>query len=455
MTENEWEEDKEKRATDANEKIKARLDAQAAVLKEYKKEKQRAAYNLKKKQSMGAKLTSGYVGADFNALTTAAGIAAIKRIFRELKPIGSTPSFELEAESTKQRSGDEDYMDVDVIDIDDDDDDDDIPAPQKIQHDLDKKENSIIQQVLKYFSETLTSEQLEPLSITVEDFMIALPSVQPSSKREEFATIPDVTWADVGALEQLQMAIVHPIRRPELYAQVGITAPAGVLLWGPPGCGKTLLAKAVANEMRGPELLNKFVGESERAVRQVFLRARASVPCVIFFDELDALVPKRDDSLSESSARVVNTLLTELDGLNDRNGIYVIAATNRPDIIDPAMLRPGRLDKPLFLSENNTPVDVSVDLDAIAADLRCRNFSGADLAALVREAAVGALPTAVFAMKDEHGNIGEGTGEVLTQKVVVTGDDFETAFKNVKPSVSDKDRAKYERLGREYGWREE
>ncbi|KAK9430425.1 P-loop containing nucleoside triphosphate hydrolase protein [Lipomyces doorenjongii] len=439
-----------------------------------------------------AKLTSGYVGADLNALTTAAGIAAIKRIFRELKPINPPPSPELEAgtadgiaveerteESVKQRSGDEDYMDVDVIDIDDD--DDDIPAPQKIQHDLDKKENSIIQQFLKDFPETLTSEQLEPLSITVEDFMTALPSVQPSSKREGFATIPDVTWADVGALErvriELQMAIVHPIRRPELYAQVGITAPAGVLLWGPPGCGKTLLAKAVANEsranfisVRGPELLNKFVGESERAVRQVFLRARASVPCVIFFDELDALVPKRDDSLSESSARVVNTLLTELDGLNDRNGIYVIAATNRPDIIDPAMLRPGRLDKPLFVElptaeeraailrtvvGNNTPVDVSVNLDAIAADLRCRNFSGADLAALVREAAVAALRTAVFALKDEHGNIGEGTGEVLTPKVVVTGDDFETAFKNVKPSVSDKDRAKYERLGREYGWRKE
>ncbi|KAJ8101901.1 P-loop containing nucleoside triphosphate hydrolase protein [Lipomyces tetrasporus] len=442
-----------------------------------------------------ARMTSGYVGADLNALTTAAGIAAIKRIFRQLKPLNPQLSLEFESgstdgikpkdeliadESTKQASGDEDYMDVDVIDIVDD--DDGIPAPQKMQHNLDKKENSIIQQFMKDFPDTLTPEQLQPLSITVDDFLTALPSVQPSSKREGFATIPDVTWADVGALErvriELQMAIVQPIRRPELYAQVGITAPAGVLLWGPPGCGKTLLAKAVANEsranfisVRGPELLNKFVGESERAVRQVFLRARASVPCVIFFDELDALVPKRDDSLSESSARVVNTLLTELDGLSDRNGIYVIAATNRPDIIDPAMLRPGRLDKPLFVElptaeeraailrtvvGSNTPLDETVNLNDISADSRCRNFSGADLAALVREAAVGALRTAVFALKDDHGDIGESTAAVAaTPKVVVKAENFENAFKNVKPSVSDKDRAKYERLGREYGWSKE
>ena len=152
------------------------------------------------------------------------------------------------------------------------------------------------------------------------------------------------------------MAIVQPIRRPELFHALGVDASCGVLLWGPPGCGKTLLAKAVANESRanfisikGPELLNKYVGESEKAVRQVFARARASSPCVIFFDELDALVPRREESLSESSARVVNTLLTELDGLEPRVQTYVIAATNRPDMIDPAMCRPGRLDKLLYV----------------------------------------------------------------------------------------------------------
>ena len=218
---------------------------------------------------------------------------------------------------------------------------------------------SIIQKFIQNFPEPLNDEQLAQLSIKYEDFLKALPTIQPTAKREGFATVPDVTWANVGALGkvrvELNMAIVQPIKRPELYEKVGINAPAGVLLWGPPGCGKTLLAKAVANESRanfisikGPELLNKYVGESERAIRQVFTRARASVPCVIFFDELDALVPRRDTSLSESSSRVVNTLLTELDGLNDRRGIFVVAATNRPDMIDPAMLRPGRLDKTII-----------------------------------------------------------------------------------------------------------
>ncbi|CAG8766758.1 9864_t:CDS:2, partial [Acaulospora colombiana] len=218
--------------------------------------------------------------------------------------------------------------------------------------------SSSIAQFLVAHPSPLTPAQLEPLHITFDDFLSALPTVQPSSKREGFATIPDVTWSDVGALhairDELHMSIVQPILHPELFKSVGIDAPSGVLLWGPPGCGKTLLAKAVANESRanfisvkGPELLNKemcvltrpfkYVGESERALRQVFSRARASSPCIIFFDELDALVPRRDDSLSESSARVVNTLLTELDGLDSRRGVHVIAATNRPDMIDPAM----------------------------------------------------------------------------------------------------------------------
>jgi ribosome biogenesis ATPase len=177
----------------------------------------------------------------------------------------------------------------------------------------------------------LTEHQLSPINLIPTDFYAALKTVQPSAQREGFATVPDVTWADIGALhairDELHMAIVQPIRRPEIFKAVGIEAPSGVLLWGPPGCGKTLLAKAVANESRanfisvkGPELLNKvgwcvvngkndhqgevdkgrflqYVGESERAVRQVFARARASSPCVIFFDELDALVPRRDDNM--------------------------------------------------------------------------------------------------------------------------------------------------------------
>ncbi|KAK3488364.1 P-loop containing nucleoside triphosphate hydrolase protein [Neurospora crassa] len=196
--------------------------------------------------------------------------------------------------------------------------------------------------------------------ITMAQFRLAVSRVQPASKREGFSTIPDTTWAHVGALDEvrkkLEMSIIGPIKRPELFTKVGIKPAAGILLWGPPGCGKTLVAKAVANEskanfisIKGPELLNKYVGESERAVRQLFARAKSSAPCILFFDEMDALVPKRDDSLSDASARVVNTLLTELDGVGDRSGIYVIGATNRPDIIDEAIRRPGRLGTSIYV----------------------------------------------------------------------------------------------------------
>ncbi|MBN3297067.1 NVL protein, partial [Amia calva] len=205
-----------------------------------------------------------------------------------------------------------------------------------------------------------SEEQLQQLTISMEDFRSSLSSVQPSAKREGFATVPDVTWDDIGALQdirkKLSMAILAPVRYPEQFRALGLSAPAGVLLAGPPGCGKTLLAKAVANEsglnfisVKGPELLNMYVGESERAVRQVFQRGRNSAPCVIFFDEIDALCPRRSEHESGASARVVNQLLTEMDGLEARRQVFIMAATNRPDIIDPAVLRPGRLDKTLYV----------------------------------------------------------------------------------------------------------
>ena len=207
---------------------------------------------------------------------------------------------------------------------------------------------------------TVTEEELAALQITMADFESALPNVQPSAKREGFATIPNVSFKDIGALHgvrsELHLAIVEPIRKPERFAAFGLSPCAGVLLYGPPGCGKTLLAKAIAHEskanfisIKGPELLNKYVGESERAVRQVFSRARASAPCIIFFDELDALCPRRSGEATTSSERVVNQLLTEMDGLEPRLSVFIIAATNRPDLIDPAMLRPGRLDKLLYV----------------------------------------------------------------------------------------------------------
>lgn len=268
-----------------------------------------------------AKATPGYVGADLSALTGAAGIIAVKRIFKQLSE-GTLvlPEPALEA---VQASGDGDVAMTDAVPSTSEPSttqEDSAPPPASDLAVQVPNSLSSFSGLASYLSPTsighfliahpdpLTEAQLAPLCITSEDFDAALKEVQPSSKREGFATVPGVTWADIGALhsirEELHMSIVEPIKRPELFNAVGIEAPCGVLMWGPPGCGKTLLAKAVANESRanfmsvkGPELLNKYVGESERAVRQVFSRARASSPCVIFFDELDALVPRRDDSL--------------------------------------------------------------------------------------------------------------------------------------------------------------
>ena len=362
-----------------------------------------------------AKRTPGFVGADLNDLVSTAGTAAIKRYMEMLK---ANTADEMEIEEPPSNI-----------------------SPKILE----------LRKLIKHARETPLDAESQTISVSNADFFTALPKIQPSSKREGFATIPDTTWADIGALggvrEELVTAIVEPIRQPEVYARVGISAPTGVLLWGPPGCGKTLLAKAVANESRanfisvkGPELLNKYVGESERAVRQVFVRARSSIPCVIFFDELDALVPRRDDTLSEASARVVNTLLTELDGLgSSRQGIYVIAATNRPDIIDPAMMRPGRLETLLFVNLPNE--DERVDIlrtlvrnlsiefdDALQALARsCEGFSGADLGSLLRRAGYSAI----------------------RRRDTIKLEDFFAAKKEIRPSVVDL--KKYERLRRDWG----
>ncbi|KAJ9477455.1 Ribosome biogenesis ATPase RIX7 [Pseudozyma hubeiensis] len=483
-----------------------------------------------------AKSTPGYVGADLTALTSAAGIIAVKRIFQQLSESESLPS-SLSAERISQAIGlnaNDNQQDASVAgDVDMDDSDlptasdgqdasasaqtapvangavVDTPAeteglsadaatqasaagdgaktpvatsvtssnvrPSATFFDAlpEHIRDSSIASFLKNHPSPLTDAQLAPLAITNADFLVALPSVQPSSKREGFATVPDVSWADVGALhstrDELSMAIVEPIKRPELFRSVGVSASSGVLLWGPPGCGKTLLAKAVANESRanfisvkGPELLNKYVGESEKAVRQVFARARTSSPCVIFFDELDALVPRRDDSLSESSSRVVNTLLTELDGLESRVQTYVIAATNRPDMIDPAMCRPGRLDKLLYVDlpkpderleilktiTSKTPLSDEVDLQTIAYDEKLTGFSGADLAALVREAAVLALRETILFRNSQPAStvtqVRKGKkGEEEGVQVIVMHSHFVAALSKIQPSVSAQQRRKY------------
>ncbi|KAF9086158.1 hypothetical protein BGX23_009103 [Mortierella sp. AD031] len=463
-----------------------------------------------------AKLTPGYVGADLNALTAAAGVAALKRIFqeignvdkiKEIEAMGSVTD-ELEMMDMDQQMTEADKsMQVDSTTTTTT----TVTTTEAIMETTIEKSSTTSTAVIKhdyinYTNHTnhkpvhsisaflqshptpLTPEQLEPLVITNEDFLIALTKVQPSAKREGFATVPDVSWDKIGALtyvrDELRMAVVEPIKYPALFASVGIQTPAGVLLWGPPGCGKTLLAKAVASESRtnfisvkGPELLNKYVGESERGIRQVFARARASAPCVIFFDELDALCAKRDDSQSEASARVVNTLLTELDGMENRAAVYVIAATNRPDMIDAAMLRPGRLDKLLYVQlptmeerldilqtlSKKTPLGPDVKLEMVASDERCDNFSGADLASLVREAGMSALRTTLKTLNDMgkageklDDNRGQGqaafigvdgpTSDLLSTPILVTWDDFDMAFTKVSPSVSPQDKMKYDKL---------
>ncbi|KAL2073343.1 hypothetical protein VTL71DRAFT_10667 [Oculimacula yallundae] len=371
-----------------------------------------------------AKLTPGFVGADLNDVVSEAGTDAMQRMI---------------AVATKQTVT---AMDIDTTSIDDEDD----------------------FAVLELDSIVANGEgdSDDEFSITYDDFLTAIPRVQPSAKREGFATIPDTTWAHVGALhevrEQLEAAIVDPIQDPELFAEYGLTLPSGVLLWGPPGCGKTLLAKAVANEskanfisIKGPELLNKYVGESERAVRQVFERARSSVPCILFFDELDALVPKREDSLSEASSRVVNTLLTELDGLGSRAGIYVIAATNRPDMIDQAMLRPGRLGLSVFVdlptkadrveilkalyvkALPGSPEEELAALKEVAEDDRCTDFSGADLWSLQQEVGRAAIQRRKRERKEGVETVG----------LRIRKGDWDVALGKVQPSVKKEDVAKY------------
>ncbi|HLC61568.1 MAG TPA: CDC48 family AAA ATPase [Candidatus Nanoarchaeia archaeon] len=205
--------------------------------------------------------------------------------------------------------------------------------------------------------EPLPKELLERLVLTQVDFKEALKVVRPSALREVLVEIPNVKWADIGGLENIKQELIEavewPLKHPEAFKRLGVRPPRGILLYGAPGSGKTLLAKAVANEseanfisVKGPEMLSKWVGESEKAVREVFKKARQVSPCIIFFDELDSLAPKRGASSdSHVSERVVNQLLTEIDGLEDLHDVVVIAATNRPDIVDTALLRPGRFDR--------------------------------------------------------------------------------------------------------------
>jgi transitional endoplasmic reticulum ATPase len=267
--------------------------------------------------------------------------------------------------------------------------------------------------------------------------------------------IPRVTYDDIGDLDEAKQKIREmvelPLRHPELFKRLGIDPPKGILLYGPPGTGKTLLAKAVANEseanfigVKGPEVLSKWVGESEKAIREIFRKARQAAPCIIFFDEIDSIVPRRGGRFDSGvTDRIVNQLLTEMDGLERLEGVVVIAATNRPDIIDPALLRPGRFDRLIYvpppderarleiLKVHTRKMPLAEDVDLAEIARKTEGYTGADLAAVCKEAALAALRKA-----------GKPVG--------VSKRHFEQALQVVKPSVTKEDAERYRRISEEF-----
>jgi transitional endoplasmic reticulum ATPase len=264
--------------------------------------------------------------------------------------------------------------------------------------------------------ERIPLEVLEQLEVTMQDFLEAYKEVTPSALREVYVEIPNVEWSDIGGLEQvkqeLREAVEWPIKHPEAFKRMGIKPPKGILLYGPPGCGKTLLAKAVATEseanfitIKGPEIFSKWVGESEKAIREIFRKARQAAPCIVYFDEIDAIAPIRGLGFGDSvvTERVITQLLTEMDGIQSLENVVVLASTNRPDMLDPALLRPGRFDRLIYVPPpdyearleifkvhtRNMPLAEDVDLQQLAR--MTEGYSGSDIEAVCREAGMLAL----------------------------------------------------------------
>ena len=345
-----------------------------------------------------ANMTHGYVGADLAALSREAAMRALRRVL---------PNMDLEA---------------DVIPI----------------------------------------EILNSMKVGMNDFTDAYREMQPSTLREVLIDTPNVKWEDIGGLEEpkqeLMESVEWPLRYGPLYRHMNATPPKGILLYGPPGTGKTLLAKAVATEsqanfisIKGPEFLSKWVGESEKAVRETFRKARQAAPCVVFLDEIDAVAPVRGTSSDSGvTERVISQLLTEMDGLEALHNVIVIAATNRPDIIDTALLRPGRFDRLVYIAPpdlearkeilkihtKGKPLDKDVDLNKLAS--RMQNYTGAEIAAVCNEAVMLSIRDYVL----EGGEMDEN--KIRERKVGMKY--FEKAMENVEP-MSESELKRYEKLG--------
>ncbi|TKX87738.1 AAA family ATPase [Halorubrum sp. SS5] len=313
-------------------------------------------------------------------------------------------------------------------------------------------------------SDEIDADVLNSIQVTEADFKEAMKGIEPSALREVFVEVPDVSWDQVGGLEdtkeRLRETIQWPLEYPEVFEELDMEAAKGVLMYGPPGTGKTLLAKAVANEsesnfisIKGPELLNKYVGESEKGVREVFSKARENAPTIVFFDEIDSIATERGQNSGDSGVgeRVVSQLLTELDGLESLEDVVVIATTNRPDLIDSALLRPGRLDRHVHVPvpdetarrrifevhTRDKPLADDVDLDALAR--RTEGYVGADIEAVAREASMNASREFIGSVTPEE--VGESVGNVR-----VTMAHFEDALREVNPSVTPETRERYEEI---------
>ena len=316
--------------------------------------------------------------------------------------------------------------------------------------------------------EEIDAEVLERLQVTERDFKEALKGITPSALREVFVEVPDVNWNDVGGLadtkDRLQETIQWPLDYPEVFEAMDMEAAKGVLMFGPPGTGKTLLAKAVANEansnfisIKGPELLNKYVGESEKGVREVFEKARSNAPTVIFFDEIDSIATERGGGQMDSGVgeRVVSQLLTELDGLEELEDVVVIATTNRPDLIDKALLRPGRLDRHIHVPvpdeegrrkifevhTRDKPLAEAIDLEWLAGETD--GYVGADIEAVCREASMAASREFITTVDPE--DIPDTVGNVR-----ISREHFEQALEEVPPSVTPDTRERYEEIEEEF-----
>jgi transitional endoplasmic reticulum ATPase len=315
----------------------------------------------------------------------------------------------------------------------------------------------------------IPSKTLRQIIVTMNDFMDVIKEMEPSAMREVFVEVPDISWDDIGGLglikQEMQEAVEWPLKYQGIFTYADAMPPKGILLYGPPGTGKTLMAKAAANEseanfisIKGPELLSKWVGESEKGVREIFRKARQAAPCIIFFDEIDAIAPKRGGEFGDShvTERLISQLLTELDGLEILTNVLVIGATNRPDIVDPALLRPGRFDRLLYVPPpdrdsrvqilkihiKKKPLDEDVDIEKLAD--QTDGYTGADIASLSSAAVMLALREHVSKYKDPK------EAEKHKEELKIHMKHFEDAMKKIRP-LSTQELNMYKIIAEQFG----